>query len=190
MEDEIEKLREELREMRQQHRQDLESLVAGLQAAWDEELGRLRTEFAARDRIGTCKDDGLPETKSRDVTLDRQTGIPGERPIIRIRGGEIHAAVEAARRILADPATGVTLNAGRLVRAVTRLAPRFLTTRMQTPEVQTALVELDETSLREVLTRHARFEKYDARSKAWVPIDCPVAVARMVLQTVAQASSA
>ncbi|ADP71270.1 hypothetical protein Rvan_2042 [Rhodomicrobium vannielii ATCC 17100] len=110
------------------------------------------------------------------------------KPLVQVRRGAIHEAVDAANQVLADPAIGIFSRSGRLVRAVVyEGAQRTLTSRprgegnLDRPDGAIVVRELGEAALCETLTRYANFEKYDGRAKDWVSIDCPTEIARMLL---------
>lgn len=108
------------------------------------------------------------------------------KPILIVEG-EIHRAVDAAVAVLSDPAIGVYARGGDLVRVVRDPAQaRTLTVAKRGGPVSRAtgaltIVPLNEAALVETLTRNARFEKWSVRANMFVPCNCPVDVARMIL---------
>lgn len=101
--------------------------------------------------------------------------------------GFIHNAVDEAIKILSNPALEIYARGDDLVRAVThRVQSRTLTVAKQGENVARAdgavtIATMPEAALVETLTRHANFVKFDGRAGDFVPCDCPVEVARMIL---------
>ncbi len=110
------------------------------------------------------------------------------RPEIQVVKGAIHEAVDAANDLLADPSLQVFARAGRFVRAVEyRSPPATLGAKSRRegnairPDGSIVVRELGQSALTEVLTRAARWVKWVPSSKALASIDCPVEVARMLI---------
>ena len=106
---------------------------------------------------------------------------------IHIAEGEIHWAVDAAVAVLSNPAVGVYARGEDLVRIVQHSAQaETLTVAKIGDSVARAtgavtIAALNEAALVETLTRNARFEKWNARAGGFVPCNCPIDVARMIL---------
>lgn len=109
------------------------------------------------------------------------------RPQIKTIAGEIDRAVDEAIAVLADPDLGVFSRGDELVRVVTHadrsdtLSVRKAAENVKRPDGAVVISGIGESSLVEVLTRHANFTRYDGRSKDWKEIDCPADVARMII---------
>lgn len=110
-----------------------------------------------------------------------------ERPTIPVVRGKIHEAVDEAIDVLSDPEVGVFQRGETLVRVGLHEPPsRTLTVRksaenVHRPEGAVGIHQIGEAALAELLTRHAKFTKWDSRAKDDVPIDCPADVSRMVI---------
>jgi hypothetical protein len=105
------------------------------------------------------------------------------RPLIRVTGGKLPEIVDAAEEALMAAGLGLYQRGSSIVRPVftdievvagggdrrrTIKASRLVTTKL--------------AYVAECMTRAARWERYDGRSRAWVPIDCPPKVAETYLQ--------
>lgn len=101
--------------------------------------------------------------------------------------GFIHDTVDQAIKILSNPDLEIYARGDDLVRAVThRVQSRTLTVakhgeNVARPDGAVIIATLQEAALVETLTRHANFVKHDGRAGDFVPCDCPVEVARMIL---------
>ena len=117
-----------------------------------------------------------------DVQGDRLKSEP-----IYVVKGDIHETVDRAMAVLSNPSLGIYARGDDLVRAVTYSMPaRTLTIAKQgenvdRPDGTVIIATLSDIALVETLTRHATFAKWDARADKFVPCDCPMEVARMIL---------
>lgn len=106
---------------------------------------------------------------------------------IFVVNGEIHRAVDQAICVLSDPALGIFARGDELVRAVVYDVPKGMLTvakageNVRRPFGSITLSSLTDVALVEVLTRHAKFKKWDARASGFVGCNCPIEVARMIL---------
>jgi len=85
------------------------------------------------------------------------------KPTFRITGGTLHIAVNNAERVMAE--TGRYFQQGGAIVSV-----------MTPPEGETAAKHIRKEALPFLLTGHASWLRYDARSDDWVPIDAPTKV--------------
>lgn len=97
---------------------------------------------------------------------------PDQRPVIRLVVGELHDAVEHGIRALKVD-TNLYQREGALVHVTRATADDEIATdrewREGTPQIHNMAVD----TLRERLTRAARWAKFDGRSKGWRPTDPP-----------------
>lgn len=106
---------------------------------------------------------------------------------IFVVAGEVHRAVDQAIRVLSNPAIGLFSRGGELVRAVVHDVPTGMLAvakageNVRRPFGSITLSPITDIALVEVLTRHARFRRWDARASGFVDCNCPLEVARMIL---------
>lgn len=109
-----------------------------------------------------------------------------DKPEIKVVNGALHQTVDAAIAVLSDPKTGVFARGADLVRVVTfRNSSRTLSFKKEglnrREEGSAIITSLSADALVDVLTSRANFVKHDARAKDWLPCNCPIEVARIVL---------
>jgi hypothetical protein len=102
-------------------------------------------------------------------------GDPG--PIIKLVGGQLPKIVYQAETALIASKPDFYRYGGQLVRPVVEEVPAADMTRTQVHR----LAPLTRPHLVDALTRAARFQRYDRRSKRWVDVDCPDSVAETYL---------
>ena len=100
------------------------------------------------------------------------------RPVIRLRAGVLHEVAAEAEAALIDAQAPLYSYGGSLVRPVVEEVKAFRGRRTRVVRVRPVTPDM----MRSQLTRAARFERYDARSKAYVPTDPPYDVAKAVLE--------
>ncbi|WP_376094348.1 hypothetical protein ACE7GA_00945 [Roseomonas sp. CCTCC AB2023176] len=95
------------------------------------------------------------------------------RPLIRVAGGTIPRVVDAAEKALLRAELGLYQRGPFIVR------PGTVMVRTAAEHEVTArrIFEVEEHALAEAMTQAADWEKFDARSENWIPIDAPVKVA-------------
>jgi putative DNA primase/helicase len=101
-------------------------------------------------------------------------------PIIQIKDGELSLLATKAEEVLIAAGVSIYQRSGRLVRPIIETVDA---TRGRKTKVAQLKV-LDETYLRDLLCRHARWEKYNSRSKKMMRINPPIAVAATILARV------
>ena len=108
------------------------------------------------------------------------------RPVINLVQGHAHDVVDQAIKVISNPAVGIYARGSMLVRVVPHKSPAGTLTlakqaeNVHRPEGSVAIVEVKESSLAEALTRHATFQKWNAKMQPEAR-NCPVEVARMIL---------
>ena len=100
--------------------------------------------------------------------------------------GHAHDVVDLAIKVLSNPAIGVDARGTDLVRAVKysvasdKLTVATRKENMRRPDDSVVISGISESSLSEILTRHARFRKWTAEGET-EGRNCPVEISRMVL---------
>ncbi|MFZ5556814.1 MAG: hypothetical protein ACOZDY_08870 [Pseudomonadota bacterium] len=107
---------------------------------------------------------------------------PATRPTIDWIEGELPQIVDAAEAALIAGGESIYQRAGQLVRVVRREAHTARTFRRAAGAL--GLVPVDTASLVETLTRLADWRRWDRRSDAWRPANCPDRVAQTYLSRV------
>lgn len=108
------------------------------------------------------------------------------RPVINLVQGHAHDVVDQAIKVISNPAVGIYARGSMLVRVVPHKSPAGTLTlakqaeNVHRPEGSVVIVEVKESSLAEALTRHATFQKWNAKMQPEAR-NCPVEVARMIL---------
>ncbi|MFE1601600.1 PriCT-2 domain-containing protein [Methylobacterium sp. ID0610] len=113
--------------------------------------------------------------EARASEPDAGTAEPGDdgRPVIRVAGGNLPSVVTRGERALIDAGLGLYQRGGLVVRpALVKVA---VADGRKTIGVR--LVPVRAAHVAELMTRAARWERYDGRAEDWVPIDCPQRVA-------------
>jgi putative DNA primase/helicase len=107
----------------------------------------------------------------------RAAGAPLTRPVIRIAGGELPSIVTAAEQALIAGDMGIYQRGSMIVRPAhsrIEIADGNTTTAIRLAPIRAHL-------LVELMTLAAQFERFDAKTNDWVPIDCPQRVAETYL---------
>jgi hypothetical protein len=124
---------------------------------WSEE--ELREKIAHGDRYGTalygCR----------------------RRPVIELVAGKLSEIVSQAERALMDSGVPIFSRGGALVRPVVEEVDAAHGRRTKIAR----LARLDATYMGDLLSRHARFERFNAKSDEWVSADPPPVVAQTLL---------
>ena len=107
-----------------------------------------------------------------------ETGVDG--PLIRIVAGELPAVAEKCMAALIKSKAQIYKRGAALVWPLVIEKPRVNKTG-EIPAGALILEPIDESRLVCEVTRAARLEKFDARSKEWVRVDCPPRVAKTIL---------
>jgi hypothetical protein len=149
--------------------------------------------IASGMRSGKAKPRPLPPNRGNDAAgpSEATTTDEGERPanevapsnnlpVIQIKDGELSLLATKAEELLIAAGVPIYQRSGRLVRPIIETVDA---TRGRKTKVAQLKV-LDETYLRDLLCRHARWEKYNARSKKMVPTNPPMEIAATVLARV------
>ena len=104
--------------------------------------------------------------------------------VIRLQKGALGVVVDACETILARPDLPTQYRTfqrgGQLVRVAT-LPAAATTGGIARPQGAVVIMEAQKPFLLDALGRFGRFEKFDARSKKWVPTDPPKEVAETIL---------
>lgn len=100
------------------------------------------------------------------------------RALIRLQPGEIAAQVDAAQQALIDAEAGVFQRGGNIVQIGVSRTKNF---RGEDIFGQSVAISGEQT-VREAISLVSQFEKWDARSGGHVPTDCPIDVARTLMQ--------
>jgi len=155
----------------------------------------LRARHAASGRTVEIYNSNVvdfPAGKQRKPALDFVTPPePGDdgRQVIVLAGGALPEIVDHACDVLANPETRVFRRGGSIVRPTTWAPPpptlsasgANSSSKVTRPEGAVILQSLDEAAVADVLTRHARFVKFDKRSNSFEDRDCPSQVAATLL---------
>jgi hypothetical protein len=99
------------------------------------------------------------------------------RPIIKVAGGDLSREADEAERALISAGLPIFVRAGVLVSPECEEAPAA-------KDRKTTIARLRRLSVDGIidrLSRHADFQRYDARAKKWVSIDAPERVAKIIL---------
>ena len=99
------------------------------------------------------------------------------RPIIRVAGGDLSREADEAEQALIGAGLPIFVRAGVLVSPVCEEAPAA----KNRNTIVTRLRKLTVDGIIDCLSRHADFQRYDARAKKWVSIDPPERVAKIIL---------
>ncbi|KAA2237078.1 PriCT-2 domain-containing protein [Salinarimonas soli] len=99
------------------------------------------------------------------------------RRTIRLGGGDLPAVVAAAEQALIDSEIGIYQRGNLIVRPAA--APVIIADGRSVPAMR--LVSVRTPHMADLMTRVARWERFDLRSKEWAPIDCPQRVAETYL---------
>lgn len=127
--------------------------------------------------------DELAPRRNRKASDDDHIGGPGggddsdERPAIEIVPGELPAIVDAAEAALIDAGADIFQSGGRLVAVAFSDPDGARAQQIRRDDGAPRLITVTPVHLREVLTRVARWERFDARTKMTRGIDCPMPVA-------------
>lgn len=113
-----------------------------------------------------------------DLTDPRFLVTKRIRPCIQITGGEIARIVDEAENALLEAELDIFQRGPFLVRP----GNVMVRTARRGEVAARRIFEVEEHSIAEAMTRAADWEKYDARSDAWVRIDAPLRVAHTYRQ--------
>ncbi len=102
---------------------------------------------------------------------------PGLMPTIRLRAGALHQIASDAEAALLAAAIPIYIRTGEMVRPIIEEVTAFKGRRTKIARLRSISVDM----LRDQLSRAARWERYDARSRKWVPADPPPDVAKTIL---------
>jgi len=120
---------------------------------------------------------GFDEAPEDFVGSNDQWRVREKRPTIRHVGGELDQVVAKAEATLVAAEDGIYCYGTSLSR------PKVIDIKAsdgrETKGVR--VISLDDAYLRERLTAAVRFKKYDARSKSYEDINCPVEIAQTIL---------
>ena len=105
------------------------------------------------------------------------TANPAGLPTIQIEDGELSSLATQGEKILIAAGVQIYQRGGKLVRPIIEIVDA--TRGRQTRVVQLKI--LDDVYLRDLLCRHARWEKYNVRTKKPVPVNPPSEVAQTIL---------
>ncbi|MER8512103.1 hypothetical protein NKH47_04005 [Mesorhizobium sp. M1060] len=156
---------------------------------YDGTANTTETSLGARPVVSNIRSDPSSNGIGRKPIDDFSVGRSGPpKPLIKIKQGDVHKAVDDAIAVLSNPAIGIFARGDVLVRPVEYAAPtKTLSVNASVegnslrPDGSIIVGRVDADSLVDVLTRHATFLKWNARSNEDVEINCPAEVARMVL---------
>jgi hypothetical protein len=142
--------------------------------------------IASGMKSGKANPRPLPRNSADDITAASTTAderpanevAPSNNlPIIQIKDGELSLLATKAEELLIAAGVPIYQRSGRLVRPIIETVDA---TRGRKTKIAQLKV-LDETYLRDLLGRHARCEKYNARSKKMVPVNPPMEIAATVI---------
>lgn len=102
-----------------------------------------------------------------------------KRPTIRVRQGELPRAVDEAETALLHSGERLYQRVSHLVRVVRRAVPTVRNYKRDAGAL--GLATVDPTYMVDVLTRIARWQRWDPRAERWRHVDCPDKVAQTLL---------
>lgn len=116
-------------------------------------------------------------TAADDPAAGPKPGRARPQPTIQVDPGTLPAQVDAAESALIEARLGLHQRGGRIVRIVPAIGRDAHGEDVASVE----MADVSEPHLCELLDRAATWEKYDARSRRYVPTDAPATVARAYL---------
>lgn len=104
-------------------------------------------------------------------------------PSIKIIPGDLPIMTTQAEELLMNDRVGIFQRAGQLVRIITEaIKPKSSNAKdIERPEDALIIAPVDAIYLAEILSKLAKWEKYDQRLNDWKPKDCPDKVAKTLL---------
>lgn len=132
----------------------------------DDRLDSIRRDLANAQPVGTAEASAPAEQ---------------DRPDFQVKSGELHRQVDMASEAISWPIEpAIYQRGGSLVRAVCVETPKF---EDGVRRFGTSMIVQSETvpHLMESLTARVGWLRYNARRKEWAPIDCPMAIAKALL---------
>jgi hypothetical protein len=105
---------------------------------------------------------------------------PGERPVVQVIAGQLPRVVDEAEGILIESDDDLYAFGDQVVRPA--LAPIRIADDQQTVGLRLVPVKLHH--MIERFTRSVDFRQFNKKEKAWLPIDCPEAVAKVYLERI------
>jgi hypothetical protein len=125
------------------------------------------------DRIQAILAEELPV----DVPPLAPSDAPSSRPVIRVQAGELHSIATKAEEALINAKAPLYARGGEIVRPIVEEVAAFKGRKTKVARLKPVSTD----SLRDYLSRVARWEKYDGRAKKDVQIDPPYDVASTIL---------
>lgn len=104
------------------------------------------------------------------------------RPVVALVAGKLSEIATQAERALVDAGVSVFSRGGALVRPVVEEVDAAHGRRTKVAR----LAHLDATYTRDLLSRHALFQRYDSKKKDWLTADPPADVAQTILSRVGE----
>jgi hypothetical protein len=128
-----------------------------------------------------CGNDAVGGTAVDEGQRPANETVPSDNlPVIQIKDGELSLLATKAEEMLIAAGVPIYQRSGRLVRPIIETVDA---TRGRKTKVAQLKV-LDDTYLRDLLCRYARWEKYNARSKKMLPTNPPMEIAATLLARV------
>jgi hypothetical protein len=155
------------------------------QAAFDKYLRKPAGEpMNGNGHAAPPDDDWKPPTEipAGDIDVQDAAEAQNERPLIQIKGGVLSEIASEGEKVLLEAGVQLYQRGGFLVRPIIEDAEAAHGARTKVAR----LGRIDATYLRDLLGRIARFKKYDARSKKWVPTDPSLEMANTILARVGE----
>lgn len=116
------------------------------------------------------------EPGDRVISLPR-AGNEDTRPVIDVINGKLPESVDAAEAALLETGAEIYQSSGRLVTIGYERKKNREKKGIQHEGGAPRLISVTHAHLREVLTRHAKWQRYDKRAQDVRDIDCPMAIA-------------
>lgn len=149
----------------------------------DDVLGWIRRHVRhATPREPNAGDGGVPMHPESLPSSGTPTSPADERPRVVVEGGQLPHVVDGAEAALLRSGAPVYERAGRLVRVARASSDGYVAR----DAAALVLVPVEADWLADTLTRVARFEKFDGRTRAYREIDCPRRVALTYLARAGQ----
>jgi putative DNA primase/helicase len=104
-----------------------------------------------------------------------------ELPSVKIIPGAIPIMTTQAEALLMNDRVGIFQRAGQLVRIIIEAIKPKSNDAIKRPEDALVITSVDAIYLAEILSKLAKWEKYDQRLNDWKPKDCPDKVAKTLL---------
>lgn len=116
-----------------------------------------------------------------NVSSDSLSSDVELKPSIKIIPGALPMMTTQAEELLINEEVGIFQRAGQLVRIITESIKPKSNGAIKRPEDALVITSVDAIYLAEVLSKLAKWEKYDQRLNDWKPKDCPDKVAKTLL---------